>query len=50
MIPAFVTAPALLVAVVAGTGALMGGIIVWARNRQRRAAQAASRPGTAQRG
>ena len=27
--------------IVAGTGALMGGVIVWARNRQRRASQTA---------
>jgi hypothetical protein len=44
MIPAFITSPALLIAAIAGTGALMGGVIVWARNRQRRAAQAARRP------
>jgi hypothetical protein len=28
--------PALLLAAIAGTGALLGAVLVWARNRQRR--------------
>ncbi len=40
MIPAII-APALLLAVIAGTGALLGAVIIWARNRQRRRSAAA---------
>ncbi len=42
MIPAIV-APALLLAAIAGTGALLGAVIIWARNRQRRLTAAAAR-------
>jgi hypothetical protein len=41
MIPAFITSPALLLAAIAGTGAMLGAAIVWARERQRRSAIAA---------
>ena len=36
MTPAFISSPSLLLATIAGTGALLGAVIVWARNRQRR--------------
>ncbi|MGH2618264.1 MAG: hypothetical protein ACRDJC_23795 [Thermomicrobiales bacterium] len=39
---AFITAPALLLTAIMGTGMLLGGVIVWARNRQRRATHAAA--------
>jgi hypothetical protein len=42
---AFITTPALLVAAIAGTGALLGGAIIWARNRQRKATLAAAARG-----
>jgi uncharacterized iron-regulated membrane protein len=46
---AFITTPALLLAAIAGTGGLLGGAIVWARNRQRQRRQAARRdPGQRQ--
>ncbi len=38
---AFIAAPALLIATIAGAGAAMGGVIVWARLRQRRRSRAA---------
>jgi hypothetical protein len=40
---AFITTPALLIAAIAGTGALLGGVIVWARSRQKRSILAAAR-------
>jgi hypothetical protein len=43
IVPAFFTSPALLLAAIAGTGALLGGVVVWARQRQRRATRDAER-------
>jgi hypothetical protein len=42
MIPAII-APALLLTAIAGTGALLGAVIIWARNRQRRLTAARDR-------
>jgi hypothetical protein len=42
MIPAII-APALLLAAIAGTGALLGVVLLWARSRQRRLTAARDR-------